>query len=309
MYRLLVFDIDGTLLRDDRSLPRAVAEAVALAKSRGFGVTLATGRELSEAEPVIRRIRPNVPLVCCNGAVVYDPNTRRVLWEAPISRDTALRLARRLDELGWPHGLCGRDAIVVGRRHARRLQLGPWRRVRNWEGLTYYARWLWEWRRHVNLEVVPDLPRFLETWDQPVMNFFVWEPAPRVTRHLGPLADDLHVDPVNPRSAHIMAPGVDKGTGVGVLARLLGVRMDDVVACGDQYNDLSMLRRAGLPVAVENAPPEVKRRADWVVPSNRENGAAVLIHRLIRLSGGGAEPVPAASSGAGNCPTQAVEGR
>lgn len=298
MYRLLVFDIDGTLLSDDRSLPRSVAGAVAAARSHGFGVTLATGRELSEAEPVIRQVRPNVPVVGCNGALVYDPNTRRILWEAPISGDTARRLAGRLDELGWPYGLCGRDRIVVGRRYARRLRLGPWRRLRNWTGLVYYARWLWEWRRYVNLEVVPDVPGFLETWDEPVMNFFVWEPAESVTRHLGPLAREVSVDPVNPRSVHIMAPGVDKGTGVEVLAGLLGIDMDSVVVCGDQYNDLSMLRRAGLAVAMGNAPPEVQRHAAWVVPSNRESGAAVLIDRLIRMAGRGAEPAAAGRPGA-----------
>ncbi|BDG59673.1 HAD family hydrolase [Caldinitratiruptor microaerophilus] len=298
MYRLLVFDIDGTLLSDDRSLPQAVAHALAAARSHGFGVTLATGRELSEAEPVIRQVRPNAPVVGCNGALVYDPNTRRILWEAPISRGTALRLAGRLDELGWHYGVCGRDRIVVGRRHAWRLRLGPWRRLRNWTGLVYYVRWLWEWRRYVNLEVVPDVSRFLDTWDEPVMNFFVWEPAESVVRHLGPLAKEVSVDPVSPRSVHIMAPGVDKGTGVEVLAGLLGIGMDGVVVCGDQYNDLSMLRRAGLAVAVGNAPPEVQRQAAWVVPSNRENGAALLIHRLIRMTARSAEPAAADRSGA-----------
>lgn len=78
-----------------------------------------------------------------------------------------------------------------------------------------------------------------------------------------------------------MARGVDKGAAIAGLIERLGLEREDVIACGDGLNDLSMIRYAGLGVAMANAQPEVKEAADVVTLSNDEDGVAEVIERYI----------------------------
>ena len=79
----------------------------------------------------------------------------------------------------------------------------------------------------------------------------------------------------------VMARGVDKGAAIAGLIERLGLEREDVIACGDGLNDLSMIRYAGLGVAMANAQPEVKEAADVVTLSNDEDGVAEAIERYI----------------------------
>ena len=75
--------------------------------------------------------------------------------------------------------------------------------------------------------------------------------------------------------------GIDKGTAVKKLADILGIKIEEVIAAGDSFNDLPMLKAAGTSVAVENAQPEIKETVDFIVSSNDEGGMAELINKFI----------------------------
>ena len=75
--------------------------------------------------------------------------------------------------------------------------------------------------------------------------------------------------------------GIDKGTAVKKLADILGIKIEEVIAAGDSFNDLPMLKVAGTSVAVVNAQPEIKETVDFIVSSNDEGGMAELINKFI----------------------------
>ena len=75
--------------------------------------------------------------------------------------------------------------------------------------------------------------------------------------------------------------GVDKGTAIVKLADILGIKIEEVIAVGDSFNDLPMLKAAGTSVAVANAQPEIRKITDYIVSSNDEGGIAELINKFI----------------------------
>ena len=81
-------------------------------------------------------------------------------------------------------------------------------------------------------------------------------------------------------NVEVNAAGVDKGTGMLRLGRLLGIRPGEIMTCGDGNNDLPMIRAAGLGVAMGNAIDEVKQAADYITCTNDEDGAAKAIERF-----------------------------
>ena len=83
----------------------------------------------------------------------------------------------------------------------------------------------------------------------------------------------------------INAAGVNKGTGLIRLGELLGIRREEIMACGDGDNDAAMLREAGFGVAMSNAEEQVKEAADYITGSNEEDGAARAIEKFV-LEGG-----------------------
>ena len=80
---------------------------------------------------------------------------------------------------------------------------------------------------------------------------------------------------------------VDKGAALEKLLEILGARWEDVICCGDGYNDISMIERAGVGVAMANAQPEVRAAADYVAPGNDEDGLVWVIDRFVWGKDGG----------------------
>ena len=91
----------------------------------------------------------------------------------------------------------------------------------------------------------------------------------------------------DPYVIEIMPQGVDKGAALEKLLEILGARWEDVICCGDGYNDISMIERAGVGVAMANAQPEVRAAADYVAPGNDEDGLVWVIDRFVWGKDGG----------------------
>ena len=129
---------------------------------------------------------------------------------------------------------------------------------------------------------VDDLARTV-TWD-PNKVMVVGEPE-GLAKTLESLQDRLEdvadVFLSEPYFIEVTPPGIRKDAALGILAERLGISLSEVMACGDGLNDIPMLRCSGLAVAMDNAYPETKRHADWIAPSNEEDGVAAAINRFV----------------------------
>lgn len=261
-YRLVVADIDGTLTTSAQQISSRVRRAVRLAQRQGVRVCLATGRTWHSGRRYFHSLGVDPPAILYNGGLVYDFKRDRVLYRRPMSQRQARRVIEVLDAFpDLAAHFYVDDEIFV-----------RWRTPL----VVANAR-----HDHIAPRAVGDFRGLLE--GQP-MKFRILGPRPR----LHALARRLHRSGVpgtlvfsERESLEVLPPGTSKGRALRQVARHLRIPLREVVAVGNELNDLEMIQVAGLGVAMGNAPPALRRAAGLVAPSNDEDGLAEVIQRFI----------------------------
>lgn len=288
-YDLLAIDLDGTLLDPSGRVPEANRRAIRAARAAGMIVTICTGRALVESRRALAHIEQEHPVIVCGGAMVADPASGRTLER--FAMDTALvqRLVEYLGARGHPALLlkdpdpAGFDYLVVSPRG-----LGD---------IDPSTRW---WFDHQGIEArwAPGL--HLDQHPEHTVRLGAYS----TNTPIDALATDLRdrfgagvmlqhftgalMPPdrvaLGIHSVHIVEvfnPQADKGQALERLARRLGIAPQRVAAIGDENNDLSMLRGAGLGIAMGNASAAVKAAAARHAPGNADAGVAHAIGRIL----------------------------
>ena len=271
-YRLIAFDMDGTLLSSDKEVLPSSRAAIAELADAGVTVAICSGRAPVMIETHHEEFARVRYAICASGAILYDLAERRVLSRRPID----VELVRRVAEV------CGRydttlDAFSgAGFYYSACLlqnaaDYGMQAYVPLFDSLGTPADDVWE-----------PLARRGEPTEK--IDVFFASPADR-DRARAELEGLPLVMTYSERSSLELSPaGVDKGVGLAELAGLLGVPMEATVAVGDADNDLPMLRAAGLAVAMGNANEHARELADVVVADNDHDGCAEAARRA--LAGG-----------------------
>jgi Cof subfamily protein (haloacid dehalogenase superfamily) len=271
---LLALDIDGTLLDPSDVVTPVVRAAIAAARAEGVEVALATGRRLRSTHRIVDELGIQLPLVLSNGAVVWDTASESPLHQAVFGLDHLRFVVESALSAGLP------PIVLQGPLRGERIV------VPSGEPVEHYARAFG--RVWVDVDEVPadqlySVPEVL------TVDFF--GPEARLRPLTARLAETgfavFHSGPLRQSSeepfwaANVHMPGVSKAHGVALLAGDLGLTMGDVVAVGDGENDLPLLEAAGLGVAMGNAAPYVRERADAVVRGHDADGVAEAIERFV----------------------------
>ena len=157
-------------------------------------------------------------------------------------------------------------------------------------------------RNGLQVELVGDLVAFLAS--DPMKILIIGTPSDLLTvlAKIPTRALPVHAVFSEPTFLEILPQGSSKGMALEFLAPRLGIALAEVIAAGDNLNDLEMIRTAGLGVAMGNAPEEVKSHADYVTATNDNEGLAVVIERFILADG------PATTPSSGTAPKNARKG-
>lgn len=261
-YRILVLDIDGTLVAEDKVVPPGVAAAIKAAQARGIRVCLATGRQPRSAQRFVDAVGADTPTIVYNGGLLYDFDAARALWKRPLPLEDARRVLPILQAFREGSPLLYVFNQVFAERHTPFVDL--------------YSR-----RDTLQVEIVPDFAQLLT---EPPMKFLVVGDRPDLDRLSRTLAE-LPGSPINQVFSQqdyleILPLGIDKGVALRELARAVGAPLAQIVAVGDGMNDLSMLQAAGLGVAVEGSPAPLLAAAGQTCPRPEQEGVRVLIEWL-----------------------------
>jgi Cof subfamily protein (haloacid dehalogenase superfamily) len=267
-YSVLVCDIDGTLVGENKEVAPGVVGAIHAAQHRGVRVCLATGRMWESAGQFVDAIGVDPPIMLYNGGLVYDFKTDRTLWVRLLPRQQVLKILPVLRKFPQVSPLLFLNGKVYAERRTPLADL--------------YAR-----RNRVPIELAPEVdgaPTFealLAADPMKMLNVGAPADLAGVSAALAAIPN-LPLNLVYSQADYleILPGGVSKGAAMPVLARALGVPLDRVVAVGDADNDITMLKAAGLGVAVEGSPPEVLAAAGWVCLRPEHEGVRVLIERL-----------------------------
>jgi Cof subfamily protein (haloacid dehalogenase superfamily) len=271
-YRLLALDIDGTLLRSDKTISPRTLAAVAAARARGVRVVLVTGRRHPAARKIAAQLGPDIDLVLHNGALVVENG--EVLRCLPLARDLALRAVA----VGRA---CAADPVLHYGQGGEGLLMIEGIEPSN-TLLVYYLD-----RSHPDVRSVPVLDDALDQDPIQVMFGGAIEAMARLRARLEEeLGDAVRIDrTVYPADGvqilDVLRAGVGKAEALGFLQRRWGVGAGETLAIGDNWNDHDMLHAAGLGLVMGNADPELLRLGLGVLPTNDEDGVAVAIEREI----------------------------
>jgi Cof subfamily protein (haloacid dehalogenase superfamily) len=275
MPRLLVLDIDGTLLDPSDIVTPVVHEAIASARASGVEVALATGRRLRSARRIVEEVAIRLPLVLSNGALVWSTEREQPMNEIRFTPERLNVVVEQALGQGLAPVLLlgpgGGEGVVVPENPPQQAFVDAF--IKRLIGQVTFVPWdeMGQVEHVLTVDVFgpeDQLRPLTDSYTDQEFSVF----------HSGPLGWES--DPPH-WAANVHMPGVSKATGVALLAADLGLTMADVVAVGDGENDMPLLEAAGLGVAMGNAPEHVRLRADVVVRGHDEDGVAEAIERFV----------------------------
>ncbi|WP_202303845.1 pyridoxal phosphatase [Dryocola clanedunensis] len=267
-YRVIALDLDGTLLTPQKTILPASLAALECARESGYKVVIVTGRHHVAIHPFYQALALDTPAICCNGTYLYDYHAKKVLSADPLRPEQAAQLIDLLDAHDV-NGLMYVDNEMLYQRPTGHVQ-----RTENWaQSLPEAQRPVF---RHVDslreaVDQVEAIWKFALTGeDIPKLQNF----ARSVEQQLGLACEWSWHDQVD-----VAQSGNSKGKRLAQWVESEGLSMAQVIAFGDNFNDLSMLEAAGLGVAMGNADEAIKARADLVIGTNLEAGIAETIYK------------------------------
>jgi Cof subfamily protein (haloacid dehalogenase superfamily) len=275
-YDLLALDVDGTLMNSRNELPEANRSALHRAHEAGLKISLCTGRSLAETWGVLQAIGLDLDAgVFVFGAIVSELPTGRTLVRTPLPPDLADRLVNFLQSRGFPvlvlydAAEAGFDyKLINGLRNAEAYE--SWARVAPTR-LERIDRWQANGQQPIRIGVIDDPAHITATMSDLRAAF-----PPTAMKFNAIYAPNyrLHV-------IECFAPQVNKWHGISRLCELLGISGSRVVTLGDDVNDVEMIARAGLGVAMGNAIEPVQQAARLQVAGHDACGVADLVDRLL----------------------------
>lgn len=263
---LVASDVDGTLLDDDEAITDRTRAAVHATVAGGAAFVLATGRPPRWIKPVVDALGFAPMAVCSNGGVIYDPAEDRILSALTLSAEILAELAeiatRAIPGAGLAVERVGRSAHDAA---TPQFVSSP----------GYEHAWLNPDNTEVSLE---------DLLSAPAIKLLIRKPgaqsgdmAAELAKHIGVEGEITYS--TNNGLVEVVPLGISKATGVGEVARPLGITADDIVAFGDMPNDVPMLAWAGHGVAMGNAHPEAVAVANEVTAPNTDDGLARVLER------------------------------
>ncbi len=267
-YRLVALDIDGTLLNSKKEIPAEVVRAVRTVREAGVTVAFATGRAVPELADQIAALPEIRYAVFASGAGLYDIREKKAFGLRSIPREEVRRI---LTVAAGVEGAEVMPQLVLPDRDV--IQASHMARLADFHMSIY--RLMYE----KAMTLVPDIYAFAEACGEPVLKVNLYHSELHRREHTRALLASPALELVYSEvtSVECSAAGVSKGTGLMQLCALLEVPPEACIAVGDAENDLSMLRAAGLGIAMGNASDQVKAAAGRVVADLDHGGCAEAI--------------------------------
>lgn len=265
-FKLIVFDVDGTILQLHHDLDPFTRSVLLDLKKKGFAITLATGKNMKSTRVVAEKLQIEIPLVLSNGCVLQSlDGTIHQKHYLPVDflpqlieecERMELDLAIHIDEEIFVKEVTDNLSILFDYGSPTLEEVNEWKAIKALFPKAYKCLVVDRYSREPLFELenrmrskVGDLVTYCQTLTEMI---------------------------------EFMPEGVSKLTGIRTITEEMGILLQSVMAFGDGNNDAEMLAEVGFGAAVENATKMVKKSADWVVPSCADNGPAHFLQYLMK---------------------------
>ncbi|HHV82351.1 MAG TPA: HAD family phosphatase [Tepidanaerobacter syntrophicus] len=285
-FKLAALDIDGTLINSHHIITSRTKNAIKKAKDAGIKVTISTGRHYRSALSRAKEINIDAPLICSDGALIKDFSTNSAIYHS-LSKEIAADIMKTASQYD--------DFKIQIFTEERKINIGSSYRSK------YFKRFLREPLKHspigyfnlmrdfafipvTNVKNVDEAIKAME--EEPLkvvvygnerqedLKLFIEE----ITKKY---KDEISITSAIDNCIDILRGGVSKAKGLAVVSEKLGLNREEIIAVGDNINDIKMIEYAGLGVAMGNAPERVKSKADYVTADNDSEGLAIFFEKLL----------------------------
>ena len=259
-YKLLAVDLDGTLLNDDSEITERTRRAVLAAMEQGVMFVPSTGRPLCGVGHISAMFPGDYPFLLLNGALAVTGETKRVLFSQPLEPACAkeifdLGVSRDIPVAVWAEGKLYASEDSALTQDYRAITGVDMPIISDLNGIGNIEKLLWI-----------STPEEAAQYQTEMHSHF----GERVNAHTS-----------RPYLLEFVSPKASKALALQAIGEAYGIRAEEMIAVGDGYNDVSMLEYAGLGIAMDNAPEDIKALCQYTTLSNNEDGLAALIERFI----------------------------
>jgi len=264
---LIVLDLDGTLLTDEKIISTKTEQTLRKAVEAGHEIMIATGRPYRSSEPYYKQLDMRTPIVNFNGAFVHHPKDRsfRTFHEA-ISLPVVQDVVESLNQFRFQNIVAEvKDDVYVHHHDEKLLNIFGYGDPK---------------------VTIGDLRNYLKDDPTSLLIQSDEEFVPQIRKHL----EDVHAEVINHRRwgapwhvIEIIRNGLNKAVGLSKAASYLGIPKERIIAFGDEDNDLEMIEYAGVGVAMGNAIEPLKNIANEITLTNNEDGIAELLIDRLKL--------------------------
>jgi Cof subfamily protein (haloacid dehalogenase superfamily) len=269
-YKLVCLDMDGTLLNDNKEVSLKNREGIKRLLENNIKVAVTTGRPFLNAGYFADLIGENLPIIASNGAYIYEKG-KGVICSKSLSRKNVISIIKVLKDNGFYPQFHGPKDIYTEKLEYSSLNMSKLNRIVP-EG------------NRMRINVLNDFGDILKNYKNEFLKcILINDDEKKVADIKKKLKKITGIEVVSSTkfNIEIMEKGICKGEAVMSLANYLGIGLNQVAAIGDNENDLSMIKMAGLGIAMGNAEDEVKKAANCITLSNNEDGVFYAIDKFI----------------------------
>jgi len=271
MVKLIVTDLDGTLLNDEKHIPKENIEALKTAMEKGIHVSVATGRNFYSAKPYIEELGLDVPVVFQNGAFIYQWMEDKVIYKSELKTEIAERVIETARKYQIFYILY-RDFLEEKDMYIDQPYNG------NFSLYLNQNRW--------RLNIVDNVLKYLKN-KLIVAEIALVGNEEQITHALNEALDGLRNatsivknNTINEETFYeVFGPNASKEHSIKYLLEYFNVTPEETMYLGDSFNDIGLLKMVGYPVVMENGHSEVKQYARYITKPNNEAGVAYAVKK------------------------------
>ena len=276
-YKMVVTDMDYTLLNKEKKVSDRNREALKRAADKGVHLVVATGRIYTSARLYARLLGMSSPIIASNCAIIREAsinnkeNTERTIFKDALNEKVIREMIRLSHKYGLYCHFFTENTIYSEKLVNVSLRYTEWNKYMGEED-------------QVRIKIVDDAEKILEDAKSEVLKAVVSDEDEEKIQRLRDSIMETGIVSVSQSMKHnleVMNKGVTKGNAVRILAQMYGINREEIIAIGDNENDISMIEYAGLGIAMGNAEESLKRVADHITGDYQEDGVAEAIEQFI----------------------------
>nr|WP_084158051.1 Cof-type HAD-IIB family hydrolase [Bacillus manliponensis] len=281
--KLIALDMDGTLLSSDLKISKENLEAIKDAQEAGHTIMICSGRAKEDALNLLGEFNLSLPIGSSNGAIVYADG--QVINARYLKKEKVYEVAKKIESIGFPYKLYTNEGVYAPHNWKEQVMKSYQLNKHTLDvSVDEFERITAKQERSNLITYFKDIEEMMTNTDLHVSKFFILTFHKEQRKQLLQLLQqdtEVMVTASASTNLEVMDQYGHKENGLREMAHYFNIPMENTVAIGDNFNDVPMLKAAGLSIAMGNAEEEVKQLCNVVTTTNDEHGVAHAIYQYV----------------------------